>query len=59
VVLWGCSSRRFWAFPQFAAQPGTIISDGDPATLVARMRQAELASAPSQASHAPAPSPPR
>ncbi len=59
VVLWGCASRRFWAFPQFAAPPGTIVSDGDPATLVARMRQAELATTAGRPGRAPAPHPPR
>ena len=49
AVLWGCASRRFWAFPLFTAQPGTIISASDPATLLARMRHAELASTPHRA----------
>jgi hypothetical protein len=59
VVLWGCSSRRFWAFPLFAARPATILSAGDPATLLARMRQAELATTPGRSGHDSAPSPPR
>ncbi|HUZ36314.1 MAG TPA: hypothetical protein VMV17_08290 [Streptosporangiaceae bacterium] len=59
VVLWGCSSRRFWAFPLFAARPGTIVSAPGTGTLVDRMRQAELATAPGRPGHAPAPSPPR
>ena len=59
VVLWGCSSRRFWAFPLFAARPGTIVSAGGTSTLVDRMRQAELAAPPGRPGPAPAPSPPR
>jgi len=49
VVLWGCGSRRFWGFPLFAAPRGTIVSAADTATLLARMRQAETASAPGPA----------
>lgn len=44
-ICWGYHSRRFWAFPLFGAPPGTIISAGDPARLVAMMRRAEAATA--------------
>jgi len=26
AVIWGCYSRRFWAFPYFQAPQGTIVS---------------------------------
>jgi hypothetical protein len=51
LVMWGCYSRRFWAFPRFDAPRGTIISAPDQARLLAGLDDAE-----SQVrSHPPAP----
>ncbi|HEV2372119.1 MAG TPA: hypothetical protein VGS19_08120 [Streptosporangiaceae bacterium] len=40
LVLWGTWSREFWAFPCFAAPPGTIVHAGDHATLLDLMHEA-------------------
>jgi hypothetical protein len=43
VVLWGVSSRLYWAIPAGApAPPGTILSAPGPAALVTAMGKAEL-----------------
>jgi hypothetical protein len=26
VVMWGCYTRAFWAFPRFSVSPGTLVS---------------------------------
>lgn len=44
-VLWGLWSRRYWAFPLFDAEPGTIISARSPIELVALLDDAETAEA--------------
>ena len=41
-VMWGSWSRRFWAYPHFAAPRGTLVSSPDPGELIARMRSAEV-----------------
>jgi hypothetical protein len=46
LVLWGRYDRAFWAFPRFCALPGTIITEADPAAVLAAMRAAERAAAP-------------
>jgi hypothetical protein len=47
VVLWGVSSRRYWAIPSSAATPpGTILSAPTPRGLIAAIRRAELTAAP-------------
>lgn len=46
LVSWGTHSRHYWAYPRFAAPPGTIIAAPNAAELLARMRQAELAMTP-------------
>lgn len=44
VVLWGVSSRRYWAFPTHPAAPrGTILSAADPRELMTAIRQTEYA----------------
>jgi hypothetical protein len=43
VIMWGCHSRLYWAFPRFNAPQGTVIAAPDPAELTEHMRQAELA----------------
>jgi hypothetical protein len=43
LVLWGAYSRLFWAFPDFDAEAGTIVTATTPADLVVLMRQAEIA----------------
>lgn len=45
VVLWGLWSRRYWAFPLFDAEPGTIISSASANELVALLDHAETAAA--------------
>lgn len=34
LVMWGCYSRLFWAFPRFQATEGTIVSARDPDSLL-------------------------
>ncbi len=46
LVIWGVSSRRYWAYPLFDAVPGTIVSAADPKELLAQMSQAEIAAGP-------------
>jgi hypothetical protein len=42
VVLWGCYSRLFWAFPYFQVPQGTIVSAPDRDRLLADMQSIEL-----------------
>jgi hypothetical protein len=42
VVLWGCYSRLFWAFPQFQAPKGTIVSAPSHKRLLADMHSVEV-----------------
>lgn len=60
VVLWGVSSRRYWAFPIDVAIPrGTILSATRPRDVIAAIHQAGLAAAPGPPSHVPvSPRPP-
>ena len=46
LVLWGVSSRRYWAFPMFDVAPGTIISAVDPKELLTLMTRAEATTRP-------------
>jgi hypothetical protein len=46
MVLWGCYSRLFWAFPYFQAPRGTIVSAPDRDSLLASMRNIELTVSP-------------
>lgn len=41
LVLWGCYTRSFVAFPLFPAPPGTVLTARTPADLAARMRRQE------------------
>jgi hypothetical protein len=43
LLMWGSHSRRYFAFPLFAAPPGTIVTASGPDRLLTRMRQAEAA----------------
>ncbi len=47
LVIWGTHSRRYFAFPRFAAPPGTIIAAPGTAELLDGMRHAELTTASS------------
>lgn len=40
-IMWGCHSRRFWAFPLFSAPPGTMIAARDAEKLLAMMHAPE------------------
>lgn len=42
AVIWGTHSRRYFAYPRFAAPPGTIITAPATSELLDAMRQAEL-----------------
>jgi hypothetical protein len=46
MVIWGCYSRLFWAFPRFHAPPGTIVSAPDQARLLAGLDDAESRARP-------------
>jgi hypothetical protein len=35
IVIWGCYTRMYWAFPRFPAPKGTIVSAPDPDRLLA------------------------
>ena len=48
LVLWGPYSRAYWAFPCFAAAPGTILAAPGPRELLTQMRATELAAHTSQ-----------
>jgi len=41
IVMWGCYSRLFWAFPRFEVPRGTIVSAPDPERLVVDMHRVE------------------
>jgi hypothetical protein len=41
LVLWGCYSRLYWAFPLFEMQPHMIVHAAYPDALTARMDEAE------------------
>jgi hypothetical protein len=41
LVLWGCYSRRFWAFPLFEMRPRMLVHASYPAALIDRMDDAE------------------
>jgi hypothetical protein len=41
IVVWGCYTRQFVAFPLFRAAPGTILAAKQSATLIASMRETE------------------
>jgi hypothetical protein len=42
VVMWGCYSRLFWAFPRFQAARGTIVSARNGLQLLADMHRVEI-----------------
>jgi|ERR1035437_816236 hypothetical protein len=42
VVLWGCYSRLFWAFPYLQVPQGTIVSAPDRDRLLADMHSIEF-----------------
>jgi hypothetical protein len=42
AIMWGTHSRRYFAFPRFNAEPGTIITGPGTAELLDGMRHAEL-----------------
>jgi hypothetical protein len=41
-VIWGVSTRHYWAFPKFNVPQGTILDERDPRELLSQMRQIEL-----------------
>jgi hypothetical protein len=41
LVMWGCYSRLFWAFPRFNVPRGTIVSAPEPDRLFAEMQSVE------------------
>ena len=41
LVMWGCYTRTYIAFPLFAAPRGTILTAAAPAEMVAKMRRQE------------------
>ena len=41
LVMWGCYTRAFIAFPLFAAPPGTILTAAAPAEMAAKMSSQE------------------
>jgi hypothetical protein len=41
LVMWGCFSRRYTAYPLFPVRRGVIVVAGYPRALVARMDDAE------------------
>jgi len=43
LVLWGVYSRQYWAFPLFRAPTRAIVHCTDEDTLLAAMRETELA----------------
>jgi hypothetical protein len=55
MVLWGCYSRLFWAFPRFQVPRGTIVSAPIRDWLVADMRsvEAEFMHSPAEFRHSP------
>jgi hypothetical protein len=55
LVMWGCYTRSYVAFPLFAAPRGTILSASTPAGLAARMRRQERLAAAAMPPPGPAP----
>ena len=41
LTVWGCYTRKFWAFPLFEMRPRMLVHAGYPDALVARMDEAE------------------
>lgn len=41
LVLWGCYSKRFWAFPLFDMRRRMVVFANYPDAVVARMDEAE------------------
>lgn len=41
LVLWGCYSRLYWAFPLFETGSHMLLHSEDPDALAARMDEAE------------------
>jgi hypothetical protein len=41
MVMWGCYTRLFWAFPRFRVAPGTIVSSWSPQNLITDMKDVE------------------
>ena len=56
MVMWGCYSRLFWAYPLFLVPKGTIVSAPDRDQLLATMHSVEVEA--STDSRVPAPEPP-
>jgi hypothetical protein len=54
LVIWGCYTRTYIAFPLFAAPRGTILIAAAPADMAAKMRRQER----SAGVRVPQPSPP-
>jgi hypothetical protein len=48
LVLWGSYTRQFWAFPGFAAPPGTVLHGRDPDVLAGAMNDVQRAMAGGQ-----------
>lgn len=53
LVMWGCYTRNYVAFPLFAAPRGTILTAAAPAEMAAKMRRQER----SAGARVPQPSP--
>jgi hypothetical protein len=45
LVMWGAYSREFWAYPCFAAPPGTILHAADASDLAGMMHRLQRAMA--------------
>ena len=45
LLFWGTHSRRYFAFPLFAAPRGIFVTSSDPSRLLTRMRQTEALTA--------------
>ena len=41
LVIWGCYSRLYWAYPLFEMRRRVIVHAGYPDALIARMDEAE------------------
>jgi hypothetical protein len=55
LVMWGCYTRAYIAFPLFPGPRGTVLTAAAPADMAAKMRRAER----SAGVRVPAPSPPQ
>jgi hypothetical protein len=55
LVMWGCYTRVYIAFPLFPAPRGTILTATAPAEIAVKMRREERTAA----GRVPAPSPPQ